>query len=102
MKRIWLQNYRCFHDKQEALLNRGEAMSGSSYETLYQSWAADMEAFWAERVRLLDWSRVPKRILDRDDPPFYRWFPDGELNTCFNCLDRHVEAGRGPQPALIL
>ena len=75
-------------------------MSGS-YDALYQAWTSDMEAFWADRVRLLDWSRVPQQVLAADDPPFYRWFPDGELNTCHNCLDRHVVAGRGDQPALI-
>ena len=75
-------------------------MSGS-YEALYQAWVADMEAFWAERVPLLDWSRAPSRMLDADEPPFFRWFPDGELNTCHNCLDRHVEAGHGGRPALI-
>ena len=40
-------------------------------------------------------------MLDDSTPPFYRWFPDGELNTCANALDRHVAAGRGDQPALI-
>ena len=72
-----------------------------SYDALYQAWTSDMEAFWADRVRLLDWNRVPQQVLAADDPPFYRWFPDGELNTCHNCLDRHVAAGRGDQPALI-
>ena len=72
-----------------------------SYDALYQAWTADMEAFWADRARLLDWSRAPRQVLAADDPPFYRWFPDGELNTCHNCLDRHVAAGRGDQPALI-
>ena len=75
-------------------------MSGS-YDALYQAWTSDMEAFWADRVRLLDWNRVPQQVLAADDPPFYRWFPDGELNTCHNCLDRHVAASRGDQPALI-
>ena len=75
-------------------------MSGS-YDALYQAWTSDMEAFWADRARLLDWSRAPQQVLAADDPPFYRWFPDGELNTCHNCLDRHVAAGRGDQPALI-
>src|SRR3712207_7856715 len=41
------------------------------------------------------------RSLDAGNPPFYRWFPDAELNTCANALDRHVEADRGDQPALI-
>ena len=40
-------------------------------------------------------------ILDSSNPPFYRWFSDGELNTCFNALDRHVRDGRGDQAALI-
>lgn len=75
-------------------------MSGS-YDALYQAWTSDMEAFWADRARLLDWSRTPQQVLAANDPPFYRWFPDGELNTCHNCLDRHVAAGRGDQPALI-
>ena len=72
-----------------------------SYDALYQAWQSDMEAFWGERAGLLDWSRAPQRILDSREPPFYRWFPDGELNTCHNCLDRHVTAGRGSSTALI-
>jgi propionyl-CoA synthetase len=47
------------------------------------------------------WIREPKRILDESNPPFYRWFPDAELNTCANALDRHVDQGRGEQAALI-
>ena len=47
------------------------------------------------------WTREPQRVLDDSNPPFYRWFPDGELNTCYNALDRHVDGGRGDQPALI-
>jgi propionyl-CoA synthetase len=47
------------------------------------------------------WTKPPTRILDDSNPPFYRWFPDAELNTCANALDRHVEAGRGEQAALI-
>ena len=49
----------------------------------------------------MTWTREPQRILDDSNPPFYRWFPDGELNTCANALDRHVDGGRGDQPALI-
>ena len=40
-------------------------------------------------------------VLDRSRAPFYRWFTDGVLNTCFNALDRHVRSGRGDQAALI-
>ena len=47
------------------------------------------------------WRRPPTRVLDDSRPPFYRWFPDGELNTCENALDRHVAAGHGDRTALI-
>ena len=67
---------------------------------MYRASLADPAAFWAEAARAVTWTRRPQRILDDDRPPFYRWFPDAELNTCANALDRHV-ATRGDQPALI-
>jgi len=45
--------------------------------------------------------QVPTVVLDRSKPPFYRWFADGVMNTCFNAVDRHVRDGRGQQAALI-
>ena len=62
---------------------------------------ADPESFWGDAARAIDWYREPSVILDRSNPPFYRWFSDGELNTCENALDRHVRDGRGDQAALI-
>jgi propionyl-CoA synthetase len=59
------------------------------------------EAFWAEAAEAIDWMSAPTRILDADRAPFYRWFPNGVLNTAHNALDRHVEAGRGDKVALI-
>ncbi len=47
------------------------------------------------------WYQKPQQLLDDTDPPFYRWFPDGITNACYNALDIHVEAGRGDQVALI-
>ncbi|MBA2641193.1 MAG: propionyl-CoA synthetase [Nocardioidaceae bacterium] len=61
----------------------------------------DPETFWSEQAGLVDWFSQPERALDDSNPPLYRWFPGGTLNTCFNALDRHVVAGRGDQPALI-
>jgi propionyl-CoA synthetase len=61
----------------------------------------DPTTFWGEAAEAVTWTRKPQQILDDSNPPFYRWFPDGELNTCANALDRHVEAGRGDQAALI-
>lgn len=73
----------------------------SHYAETYQHSLSDPESFWLEAARRIDWTREPTQALNRQNPPFYRWFPDGELNTAYNALDRHVEAGRGEQTALI-
>jgi propionyl-CoA synthetase len=70
------------------------------YREIFQTSLDDPSAFWGRAAEAVSWTRRPTRILDDDDPPFYRWFPDAELNTCANALDRHIEA-RGDQPALI-
>ena len=62
---------------------------------------ADPESFWGDAAHAIDWYRDPTVVLDSSNPPFYRWFTDGELNTCYNALDRHVRDGRGDQAALI-
>ncbi|ADU48771.1 acetate--CoA ligase [Intrasporangium calvum] len=71
-----------------------------SYRTTYEASLTDPDGFWAEAANLIDWVTPPTRILDADNPPFYRWYPDGELNVCHNAVDRHVAAGRGDQPAI--
>jgi propionyl-CoA synthetase len=71
------------------------------YEDAFRRSVADPDGFWGEAAKAIDWYRPPSVVLDRSDAPFYRWFPDGVLNTCFNALDRHVAAGRDDQPALI-
>ena len=71
------------------------------YRALFDASIEDPSAFWAEAARAVTWTHEPTRVLDDTRPPFYRWFPDGELNTCANALDRHVEQGRGDQAALI-
>ena len=62
---------------------------------------SDPRAFWAEAAEDIHWYRKWDEVLDDSNPPFYRWFAGGEVNTCYNALDRHVEAGRGDQLALI-
>src|SRR6266581_5695068 len=71
------------------------------YADAFRRSLADPEGFWGEAVKAIDWYREPTVVLDTSSPPFYRWFSDGVLNTCFNALDRHVQGGRGSQPALI-
>jgi acetyl-CoA synthetase len=67
---------------------------------VYDEAAADPRAWWLRQAtELLDWDEEPSEVLDESDPPFYRWFADGRLNASANCLDRHVEAGRGDRVA---
>ncbi|PRX49996.1 propionyl-CoA synthetase [Prauserella shujinwangii] len=71
------------------------------YSDTYRRSLEDPEGFWLAAAEAVDWSREPTRALDSSRAPLYRWFPDGELNTAYNALDRHVERGRGGQAALI-
>ena len=62
---------------------------------------ADPQAFWATAAEDIHWMSPYSTILNDDNPPFYRWFEGGTLNTCYNALDRHIDEGRGDQLALI-
>ena len=73
----------------------------AGYQDLYDRAQADAAAFWMEAAEAIDWHRAPTTALDSSRPPFHRWFPDGEMNTCHNAVDRHVAAGRGEQKAII-
>ncbi|ROR34533.1 propionyl-CoA synthetase [Inmirania thermothiophila] len=73
----------------------------SRYDEIYRRSLEDPEGFWAEAAQAIDWTRPWERVLDDRNKPFYRWFVGGELNTCYNALDRHVERGRADQKALI-
>lgn len=72
-----------------------------TYADTYDRSLAEPESFWAEQAQLIDWIKKPAAVLDQGNPPFYRWFPDATLNTCYNALDRHVVNGRAEQTALI-
>jgi propionyl-CoA synthetase len=73
----------------------------TGYAEVYHRSLEEPEAFWAEAAEAIDWERRWDRVLDDSRAPFYRWFPGGRLNTCWNALDRHVMAGRGERLALI-
>ncbi|MEM7342925.1 MAG: propionyl-CoA synthetase [Chloroflexota bacterium] len=72
-----------------------------SYNEVYQRYLDDPEAFWAEAAEAVHWYKKWDQVLDATNPPFYKWFSGGELNTCYNALDLHVENGRADQLALI-
>jgi propionyl-CoA synthetase len=71
------------------------------YADVYAAWKADPDAFWMEAAAGIDWIRKPSKALFDDGAPIYEWFADGLVNTCWNAVDRHVEAGRGGQIAII-
>ena len=71
------------------------------YEDVFRRSLADPAGFWAEAAQAVDWYQHPQVILDDSNPPFYRWFAGGTLNTCHNALDRHVDNGHGDRHALI-
>ena len=75
-------------------------MTEGAYAAAYRESLENPDAFWGRAARAIDWITPPPRVLDDGQPPFYRWFTGGTLNTCFNALDRHVAAGRGAQAAL--
>ena len=62
---------------------------------------ADPATFWGRIAEGIDWIKRWDRVIDDSRPPFYRWFSGGVLNTCYNCVDRHVEQGRADQLALV-
>ncbi len=72
-----------------------------SYASVYRRSLEDPEGFWGEAASALHWFQPWRRVLDDSRAPFHRWFEGGRFNTCYNCLDRHVEGGRADQAALI-
>ncbi|WP_347402053.1 propionyl-CoA synthetase [Ectothiorhodospira lacustris] len=79
--------------------NKQERVMG--YAEVYARAVNDPEGFWAEAAQALTWSKPFEKVLDDSAAPFYRWFAGGEINTCYNAVDRHVENGRGEQTAII-
>jgi propionyl-CoA synthetase len=89
----WLERLR----PEEAA--REEAMA-SRYHEVYESWKRDPEGFWAAAAEEIDWFRRWDRVFDAEAGVYGRWFPGAVSNMAFNCLDRHIDNGRGEQVAL--
>jgi acetyl-CoA synthetase len=66
---------------------------------VYEAAMRDPEGYWADQARQLHWDKPFSTVLDDSNPPFFKWFTDGELNVSYNCVDRHVEAGNGDRVA---
>ncbi|MFP4030984.1 MAG: propionyl-CoA synthetase [Desulfococcaceae bacterium] len=73
----------------------------NKYEEVYQQSMRDPEGFWGKAAEDVHWYKKWDKVLDDSNKPFYRWFVGGEINTCYNALDYHVERGRGDKVAII-
>jgi propionyl-CoA synthetase len=71
------------------------------YQTVYRRSLESPGEFWADCATDLDWIKPWEKVLDDSNAPYYEWFSGGEINTCYNALDRHCASGRASQAALI-
>lgn len=71
------------------------------FTRVYDAWKNDPEAFWMQAAEGIDWVEKPSKALFDDNAPLYEWFKDGQVNACYNAVDRHVENGRADQVAII-
>ncbi|HSV97453.1 MAG TPA: propionyl-CoA synthetase [Spirochaetota bacterium] len=72
-----------------------------AYQKAYEESLKNPDEFWGRAAKAVHWDRPYEKVLDDSKKPFYRWFTGGDLNTCYNALDRHVLGGRADQAALI-
>ena len=78
-----------------------EANLTSTYHDIYNQWKSDPETFWQSAANEISWDKPSDKIFDEDSGVYGHWFTGAICNTCYNCLDRHVEKGRADQLALI-
>ncbi len=71
------------------------------YAEIYDAWKANPEDWWMEQAQAISWTTPPSKALTDKGDHLYEWFADAEVNACYNAVDRHVEAGRGDQTAII-
>ncbi len=75
--------------------------SGAKRKQEWEKSLKNPQEFWTEKAKAIDWFKPPSKVLDDSNPPFYKWFPDGELNISYNALDRHVKTHRKNKLAYI-
>ena len=73
----------------------------NNFKEIYDSSLQKPEEFWKNISEDVFWFKKPTKILNKSNPPFYKWFEDGVTNSCYNALDLHVDQGRGNKTALI-
>ena len=71
------------------------------FQEIYENSIKNPEKFWQQASEDIFWFKKPTKVLNKSNPPFYKWFEDGVTNTCYNALDIHIDQGRGKNIALI-
>ena len=72
-----------------------------NFKEIYNDSLQNSEEFWKNISEDVFWFKKPNKILNKSNPPFYKWFEDGITNSCYNALDLHIDQGRGDKTALI-
>ena len=72
-----------------------------TYDEEYKIWQKDPEKYWEIKAQNIIWNKKWDAVLEKSRTPFWKWFPGAELNTCYNCLDFHINNGKGNKTALI-
>jgi propionyl-CoA synthetase len=85
----------------DGLKFRPKGVVMGKFDEVFQRSVDNPEKFWAEAAKDITWYKEPEVVLDSSNAPFYKWFPGGKMNTCYNAIDRHVENGRADQTAII-
>ena len=75
--------------------------SGTKRQQEWEKSIKNPQEFWSEKAKAIDWFKPFSKVLDDSNPPFYNWFPDGELNISYNALDRHIKGARKNKLAYI-
>ena len=71
------------------------------FNRIYNESIQNPEVFWQKAADDIFWFKKPSKILNKTNPPFYKWYEDGVTNTCYNALDFHIDQGKGKKTALI-
>ena len=72
-----------------------------NFKKIYENSIKNPENFWQEISNDIFWFKKPTKILNKSNPPFYKWYEDGVTNTCYNALDFHIDQGKGSKTAII-
>ena len=67
------------------------------FNKIYEQSIKNPEKFWEEASKDIFWFKRPTKILNKSNPPFYKWYEDGVTNTCYNALDIHIDQGNGKE-----